>query len=138
MDPTSESSLIIHSPKPIFAYNTLQFDLDRPNSPETNERQLVPTENGALGGKRPREDEEEVGEACQLKKRRLVQDHPRLVPLLSGTHSDLVTACRRCSTSDATYTEADVFAMDKMLDSMYGCDNGAWSSEFRLNYLSFG
>src|SRR6266481_5198905 len=89
MDAASESSLTIHSPKPIFAYKTLQFDLDRSHSPEINEQQLASTANGSLGAKRPRDDEEEVGEACQLKKRRRVQDHPRLVPRLSGTHSDL-------------------------------------------------
>lgn len=109
----------IHSPKPIFGYNTFEFDFDRPQS-------CV----GAVGmsrHKRHRDDDENGFEDIALpKKRKLSDPAPGLLSLFPR---DIPSGWNSCSPLDTINPGLDVFSMQQLVNCTNDWADDTWLSQ---------
>jgi len=134
VDAADEATNTIHSPKPVFAYKTFQFDLDRLDPSHTPKlgRPRAFSEGDVTQHRKRRRDDEDGDEVAYSKKRRMSADVPQLFPIFPDYNCDPPMEWRRCTFSEEPCTSDPIPTMEQLFDDMYRWDDVAWSNAFRV------
>ncbi|KAF8590453.1 hypothetical protein K439DRAFT_89902 [Ramaria rubella] len=123
---TEDELLTIHSPKPVFAYRTFDFDFDRPRTPGSDDQLPIGRGAGTSRRKRCRDDEDEPESAFLPKKRKMSAEAPHLLSLFPDASYDLPSEWCQSPTN-----ARDVFSMEKLLDCTIDWNNPVWPGKIK-------
>jgi hypothetical protein len=120
----------IHSPKPVFAYKTFDFNFDRPHTPDAA-GDLSCSGDIVMSRKKRRYDDDENGfeDIITPKRRRMSGEAPGLLSLFPDPYRDITAGWNPCSPVDTSYPNNDSFSMEQLLNCTFDWGD-AWPSTY--------
>lgn len=114
----------IHSPMPVFAYKTFDFDYDCPPSPRVKSQHVEISRH-----KRHREDENAFEDHLSPKRQKMSSEPLGLLPPFHLS-PDLPPEWHPV---DAYYPNQDTFSMEKLLNCSFDWGDATWPSTYVIS-----